>query len=165
MKNLFLWLTLCVSIVYAQHTPVDSNLTVSLEPFQNTFENKLLAANDFKFLEGRMIVTEFPCHITTGNGVDKFVVSIVCLKNAFEEIGIEKINEIILFANKKAQATLNFEHNYVPTEIKISYNPAIKDWCLTNLFSTRDKNGTINTKLLAMDFDSTGKFIVMKRVF
>lgn len=89
----------------------------------------------------------------------------VCQQKAFSEIGLEKINEIILMANQKALATIQREHSYWPAEIKLSYNPVIKDWSLTNLFSTKDKDGKVNNKLLSMDFDATGQFKVMKSVF
>lgn len=147
MKKIVLLLLLCASATYAQNS------------------DKLLCLKDFKIADGRMVVTEIPCEVTNGGLIHKFVVSVVCLQNAFNEIGVEKINEIILFANTKAQATLDAEQHYVPTEIKMAYNPAVKDWSLTNLFSTTDKNGNTNPKLLSMDFDSTGKFIVMKKIF
>lgn len=164
MKKIVLLLLLCASMAYAQDTASDKS-QISSDGNLKKPENKLLTQKDFKIADGRMVVTEIPCQVTNGNLIHRFVVSVVCLQNAFNEIGIEKINEIILFANKKAQATIDHEQNYLPTEIKMAYNPAIKDWSLTNLFSTKDKNGNMNAKLLSMDFDSTGKFLVMKKIF
>lgn len=147
MKKIALLLLLCASATYAQNP------------------DKLLCQTDFKIADGRMVVTDIPCEVTNGGLIHKFVVSVVCLQNAFNEIGVEKINEIILLANTKALSTIAAELHYVPAEIKIAYNPAIKDWSLTNLFSTTDKDGNTNPKLLSMDFDATGKFIVMKKIF
>lgn len=128
-------------------------------------KNKLLAAKDFKLAEGRMVVTELPCQINDGESDCRFLVSVVCQQKAFRELGLEKINQIILMANQKAKATLHREHSYTPSEIRLSYNPIIKDWSLTNSFSTKDQDGKVNNKLLTMDFDSSGKFKVMKSVF
>ena len=151
---------LCVSIAHAQDAYLDKIQNLSTQNL-----NKLLIANDFEKSDGRMVVTDVQCQINNGDSTHKFVVSVVCLQNAFNEIGLEKINEIIVFANDKAKATISMEHNYVPTEIRMAYNPAIKDWSLTNLFSTKDKDGNTNSKLLAMDFDATGRFIKMKKIF
>ena len=165
MNKIFLFALLCISTTYAQLNQTDKAAITTVETIQNVISDKLLAAKDFKLSDGRMVVTEIPCQIINGNTIDKFVVSVVCLQNAFNKIGLERLNDIILFANKKAQATIGTEHNYLPAEIKMAYNPMIKDWSLTNLFSTKDQNGTVNSKLLSMDFDAAGKFIVMKRIF
>ncbi len=149
--------------IYAQEsTMADANVAV-LQTLQHP--DKLLAVKDFKLTDGRMIVTEIPCRINSGDNSCQFLVSVVCQQKAFRELGLEKINQIIVMANQKAQATLHRESVYMPAEIRLSYNPIIKDWSLTNLFSTTDMHGKVNSKLLSMDFDSAGEFKVMKSVF
>lgn len=161
MKKVVLILLFCVSASYAQdHADLHSDTPSQII----RIADKLLAVHDFTISDGRMIVTDIPCQITSGSDTNQFTVSVVCQQNAFREMGIEKINAIILMANQKAQATIGKDSSYKPTEIKMSYNPIIKDWSLTHSFSTQDKDGKIGANLLAMDFDSSGAFKIMKRI-
>lgn len=163
MKKSIVLLLLCGGMSYSQDLALATTQTPT-EHFMTAVPNKLLAVKDFKITDGRMIVTEIPCQIISDDNIHRFVVSVVCQQNAFREMGVEKINEIILFANQKAQATIGHKQSYSPMEIKMSYNPMIKNWSLTHLFSTQEKDSNSTAKLLSMDFDSTGKFLVMKKI-
>lgn len=127
--------------------------------------NRFLIEKDLTLSENRMIADDIVCQITNGADCDAFRVSVVCQLSAFKEFGIERINNLILLANRKAQATLESHFHYLPSQIRISYNPALKDWTLTNTYCVRDRDGNISEKLLAMDFDSGGAFKVMKRIY
>lgn len=123
---------------------------------------KLLCSQDFKMDDGRAIVTDIPCSITNSN---PFLVSVICQQPIFMEVGIEKINDLILLAYQKAQNTVDAECAYIPSEIKMSYNPAIKSWSLTNVFSVKRADGNTSTTMLAMDFDASGKSTGIKRIY
>lgn len=129
---------------------------------QNPEKSKLLCPQDFEIDNGRAVVTDIPCNITSDN---PFLVSVICQQPVFKEIGIEKINELILLGYQRAKNTVDIEHSYIPTEIRMSYNPAVKSWSVTNLFSIKRADGNVSTTMLAMDFDATGKSLGIKRIY
>jgi hypothetical protein len=124
----------------------------------------LLKKEDFKLLDGRMRVIDFPCKISNENDCPIVLVSVVCQQNAFEKMGVEKINDMILQADEKVRHSLKTNHLYLPREIRMAYIPDSHDWSLTNSFSEQDQQGTVVERLLAVDFDAEGKFAVMKRI-
>lgn len=126
-----------------------------------TEKAKLLCAQDFKIDDGRAVVTDIPCSVTN----HPFLVSVICQQPVFKEVGIDKINELILLAYQKAKSTIDSDHAYIPAEIKLSYNPAIKSWSLTNQFSIKRADGNTSTTMLAMDFDATGKSTGIRRIY
>ncbi len=127
--------------------------------------NELLTTNDFKLADGRMLVTDQPCKIHDTADVHEFQVSVICQSQMFRQFGVEKINDMIVFANSKVQRVLSIEQEFIPKEIKMAYNPEIKAWSMTNLFEIKDQSGEIQKNLLTLDFDSTGKFLKMQRIF
>jgi hypothetical protein len=162
MKKLFYLLPLCFAMGYGQNasSAQDPSASELAEQF-----NKLLNESDFTMTDGRMLVDEFPCKISNASATDQVLVSVICKVQAFKEFGLTKINDLILLANDKSRNTVSGGIGYRPTEIKMSYNPEAKAWSMTNLFSVEDENGVIKKSLLSLDFDSTGKFLAMKRVF
>ncbi len=164
MRNIFLLLLLSISIGQAQND-FTQGPSAAAENASHQPENKLLDIKDFKLTDGRMLVSEMQCRVENGFGINDVLVSVVCKQKAFNETGVDKINQMILFANKKIRGTINLEHKYIPAEIKMAYNPESQDWGLTNLYSVEDANGAVKSSLLSLDFDSNGNFIGMKRVF
>lgn len=152
MKNLYYLLLLLAAVGYGQNV---ASASVS---------DKLLLESDFKKTDGRMLVSDLPCKITNASAADHVLVSVCCKIQAFKEFGLQKINDMILLANDKTRNTTGGK-SYKPSEIKMSYNPEAKSWSLTNLFSVQEENGTVNERLLALDFDAEGKFLLMKRIF
>lgn len=124
----------------------------------------LLKKEDFKLSEGRMRVIGVPCTINIEEDSHVILVSVVCQQNVFEQMGVEKINAMILEANDKVRHSLKTNHQYLPREIKMAYIPDSHDWSLTNSFTEQDQQGTATERLLAVDFDGNGKFAVMKRI-
>lgn len=166
MKKVLSLFLLSISFGYAQDiASVDSDSTPGYTSSRTIGEEKLLKKEDFKSADGRMIVSNLNCKINTSEMTHKVLVSVLCKKVAFNQIGVKKINEMILFANKKVSNTVSSSQHYKPTEIKMAYNPEARNWSLTNLYSVTDDNGVVKKKLLALDFDSTGKFLGMKSVF
>jgi hypothetical protein len=153
MKYLFYLLLLSFAMGHGQNTPAAQQF------------DKLLRETDFTMTDGRMLVSDLPCKISNASACDQVLVSVICKIQAFKEFGLQKINDMILFANDKSRNTVSGGHGYKPSEIKMSYNPEAKAWSMTNLFSVEDENGVTKKSLLALDFDSTGKFLAMKRVF
>lgn len=146
MKNLFLLLLLGFSLGYGQDA-----------------SSKLLLESDFTVSEGRMLVSDFPCRISNTSATDPVKVSVTCKIQAFKEFGIQKINDMILFANEKVRSS--FSGLYKPSEFKMSYNPYLKAWSMTSLFTVQDTSGAVRENLLSLDFDSEGKFLLMKKIF
>lgn len=146
MRNLFLLLLLGFSLGYGQDV-----------------SNNLLLESDFTISEGRMLVSDFPCQISSAAATDPVKVSVTCKIQAFKEFGIQKINDMILFANEKIRSS--FSGQYKPAEFKMSYNPYLKAWSMTSLFTLQDGSGAIKENLLSLDFDSEGKFLLMKKIF
>ena len=165
MNKLIFLLFFIVTMGYAQDVSIvekEPNTTSSFT--KSTTVNTLLSKSDFTLSDGRMIVSELNFQMLNDTIINNILLSVVCQQKAFKEIGIDQINEMIVFANNKARHTLNKEQKYNPTEIKMVYNPTLKYWSLTDLFTVEDQDGKIRTNLLALDFDSCGKFVVMKRV-
>ncbi len=127
--------------------------------------NKLLLESDFTVSDGRMLVSDLPCQISNASVADKVLVSVICKTQAFKEFGLQKINDMILFANDKVRNSFAAGSGYKPSEIKMSYNPYNKAWSMTSLFTLQDGNGAVKENLLALDFDADGKFLLMKKIF
>src|SRR5690606_6754505 len=135
MRQILIVLLMCGAI-YGQGTSKASD-----------FE-RLLLASDFKPTEGRMICTAAPCRIKLDESIHKIQVSVVCQRQAFQQTGLEKINEMLLLANDKIRKTLAEEHIYKPSEIKMVYNPELKAWSMTNLFTVTDEVGASKKNML-----------------
>ncbi|MFT3796707.1 hypothetical protein [Flavobacterium sp.] len=146
MKKLFLLLLFGFALGHAQEAAI---------------KNKLLLESDFKTQDGRMLVSEFPCQFSN----NKVLISVICKTQAFKEFGIQKINDMILFAHDKIRNTIPVGYGYKPSEIKMSYNPEAKAWSMTSLFASTDAAGMTRENLLALDFDNNGKFLLMKKIF
>ena len=166
MKKLICLLLFASSMGYAQDVSVLENEPSPVYTSAPTpIVERLLKNEDFKLSEGRMQVSEKKCLIDNNANSNNILISVVCQQKAFKEIGVERINEMIRFANGKVSNSVLVTEKYKPTEIRMAYNPESKDWSLTNLFTLEDENGKTKTKLLALDFDSKGSFVVMKRIF
>jgi hypothetical protein len=165
MKKAFYLFLLCASFGYAQETASAENGKVPYSTADSIISNeKLLTKNDFNRSNGRMIVTSIPCQVQNDEITQTILVSVVCQQKAFDQLGVDKINEMIRVANEKVRSSLSLEHQYLPKEIKMAYIPDSNDWSLTNSFSEKDENGIVKERLLALDFDTNGKFAVMKRI-
>lgn len=162
MRNLVYVILLFVSMGYAQDVAVADDF-VSITSKGPTAELSL-KKEDFRLLNGRMSVSDFNYQIRNEADTNTVLVSVVCQLKAFNEIGVDRINEMIRFANGKVHSSFAKER-YAPSEIRMSYNPQSKDWSLTDLFTLEAADGQITTNLLSVDFDANGKFVVMKRVF
>ena len=166
MKNTFCLLLLCVSLGYAQDVAtIESGMKPTYNPSRNAPAEKLLKKEDFKLSNGRMVVSDVNCNILNEDRLNTVLVSVVCKHAIFNEVGVDTINKMILFANGKVRNSINVSHGYKPKEIKMAYNPESQIWSMTNLFGVEDENGKIKTSMLTFDFDSTGNFVVMKRIF
>ncbi len=164
-KVLFLFL-LSASCGFAQDIASNDGVSSPMYTGSRTIgEEKLLKKEDFKAMDGRMIVSNLACKINGAEMLHKVSVSVVCKQMAFNQIGVKKINDMILFANEKVGNMVNSGQHYKPSEIKMAYNPEAKNWSLTNLYSVTDDKGVATKKLLAFDFDSSGKYLGMKSVF
>jgi hypothetical protein len=166
MKKAFYILLLCVSLSYAQEVAtIEGAGQLPYKRIENNVSgDQLLKKEDFNLLDGRMLVTAFPCTIRNNDTTNTILVSVVCQQKAFNEFGVEKINNMILVANEKVHSSLNVQHNYLPKEIKMAYIPDSHDWSLTSSFTEQDADGVIKDRLLALEFDTHGKFAVMKRI-
>ena len=164
--NKIIWLLVSTfSMGYAQDVAIVDNLTTTTPYYSATIADYTLLSNqDFTLSGGRMQVSELRCQLQNDGSSNNFLLSVVCQQRAFKEIGVGRINEMIVFANMKARNTLNYTQKYQTDEIKMIYNPILKCWSLTNLFTAEDVDGKIKSNLLALEFDSCGKFMVMKRV-
>lgn len=165
MIKILLPLLFCACLSHAQQ--VQNNLENKALP-ENAVAistNRLLTEQDFKKMEGRMIVTDIPCTLKVGSKTSQIKVSVVCQQNAFKELGLERINKLITTANEKVYLTMGNQRNFKPTEIRISYNPMLKDWNLTHAFSTEAEDGSTNDSQLALDFDAAGEYKKMRRVY
>ncbi len=109
-----------------------------------------------------MVASAVGCIIPGEEKLNPIQVSIVCLQAVFHHTGIGKINDMILFADGKVRNAVS--GRYKPSEFKMAYNPSTKSWSLTSLFSTEDQ-GVVTQSLMALDFDASGNFLEMKRVF
>jgi hypothetical protein len=165
MKKTFYFLVFCVSFGYAQDIAVvDGTIVINKYVATSTATGLLLKKEDFKLSEGRMQVTTLPCKIHNDDYTHTVLVSVVCQQNAFEKLGVDKINDMILEANEKVRHSLKTDHLYQPKEIKMAYIPDSHDWSLTNSFTEEDAEGLVTERLLSVDFDANGKFAVMKRI-
>ncbi|HEX9980178.1 MAG TPA: hypothetical protein VGB50_06405 [Flavobacterium sp.] len=166
MNKIFYLLFLCVSIGYAQNTAPEGAQKLITEPAGATAAgDKLLKKEDFKAREGRMLVDSRSCRITNYDTTSTVLVSVVCQQKAFNQLGVEKINEMIRLANDKVRNTVQAQHQYKPTEIRMAYLPDSNDWSLTSAYTVLDENGHAKKNLLSLDFDANGDFAVMKRIF
>ena len=129
---------------------------------QSIQDKVLLDRTDFKLADGRMIATDVGCVIPGEVAAFPIQISIVCLQNAFHKTGVGKINDMILYADGKVRSAV--AGAYTPSEFRMAYNPSTKLWSLTSLFST-EQSGVVTRSLMALDFDSAGNFLEMKRVF
>jgi len=165
MRKIFYFLLLCVSWGHAQEFAANEGEAIPREYVKNTaFKNLLLKKEDFTLCEGRMQVTAFPCQIKNEDNTHTILVSVVCQQKVFDQLGVDKINDMILVANEKVRHSLNLSHRYLPKEIRMAYFPDSRDWSLTNSFTEQDVEGTETEHLLAVDFDANGKFALMKRI-
>ncbi len=128
-------------------------------------KHRLIQPADILVSDGRVLLEEIPCLLNFGGFTVPFRVSVICQQKAFQELGVDTINHIILQAYHKGRSTVDPDFQYLPTEIKMSYNPMLKDWSLTHSFTYRDTSGNEKSHLLAMDFDAKGQFRTMKRVY
>ena len=136
-----------------------------LPDFESPESHILISPQHILVDDGRVIINEIPCQINNGDQSVKFKVSVICQQKVFAELGLETVNRIILEAFQKGLYSIDPTFDYLPAEIRMAYNPALKDWSLTNRFSIRDDKGNENATLLAMDFDASGQFRTMKRVY
>jgi len=161
MKKSFYLLLLCVSFGYAQNSStIESGKTVC----QYSQTGKLLKWEDFKPSNGRMMATAIPCEIQNDKSTNTILISVVCMQTAFNQFGVDKINDMILVASEKVRNSLRADHLYNPKEIKMAYMPDSHDWSLTSSFTIEGEDGIVKEQLLAIDFDANGKFAVMKRI-
>lgn len=99
MKKLSLLLCFGFAVGYAQDTAIKS---------------KLLLESDFVTQDGRMLVSDFPCQILNSNQCDKVLISVICKAQMFREFGVQKINDMILFAHDKVRNTIPVGYGYKP---------------------------------------------------
>lgn len=158
MKRL-IWLLLFASAAtYAQTAvSIQGNLTPA--------KIQTLQFTDFLSEDGRMLITEKSCQIPCDNHTDRVIVSVICLQNVFKEIGVDKINDMLVYANQKVRSLISRQQKYLPGEIKMVYNPQSKEWNLTNAFQIEDENGIAKANLLTLDYNTTGEFLKIKKVF
>jgi hypothetical protein len=163
MKKSFYLLLLCVSFGYAQQTAaIESEKDYQYS--ESVATGKLLKWEDFKPSNGRMLATAIPCTIQNDKSTNTILISVICMQSAFNQFGVDKINDMILVASEKVRNSLRTDHQYNPKEIKMAYIPDSHDWSLTSSFTIRGEDGIVKEQLLAVDFDANGKFEVMKRI-
>ena len=162
MKFLLHLLLFFCSLGYAQQMAVPEANHFGMSAPSTT--SVLLKKEDFKLLDGRMCVVDFPCKISNEKDCLIVLIIVVCQQNMFEKVGVEKINDMILQADEKVRYSLKTNHLYLPREIRMAYIPDSHDWSLSNSFSEQDQQGTVIERLLAVDFDADGKFAIMKRI-
>jgi hypothetical protein len=162
MKNTFYILLLGFSFGYAQEA-IPSAIQLRYQS-EIPAVNQLLKKEDFKLTDGRMLVDALPCKVQNDEATSTVFVSVVCQLKAFNRLGVDKINDMIRVAQEKVRKTIQLNYGYQPKEIKMAYIPDSQDWSLTSSFTVSDGSGIVKEWLLAMDFDSDGKFEVMKRV-
>ncbi len=124
--------------------------------------HELLQSKDFKLTDGRMIASDVGCVIPGETSGDPIQISIVCMQAAFRDTGLGRINDMILYADGKVRKAVS--GSYKPSEFRMAYNPSTRLWSLTSLFST-EQSGIVTKSLMALDFDASGNFLEMKRVF
>jgi|SRR6476620_5069754 len=166
MKKALLLLLLSASFGYAQQLAVlESGKKFNYKSSTSaSAAEKLLKKEDFKLSNGRMQVNSIPCKVKNDNNTSNVRVSVICLQKAFDQLGVDKINEMIRVANEKTRNTIQLNSRYIPQEIKMVYMPDSNDWSMTNAFNVQDESGSIKEKLLAVDFDSNGNFATIKRI-
>jgi len=166
MRNTICLLLLTACFGYAQDVASIENgktFTYKSSPATVT-EEQLLKKEDFKLSDGRMSVNSITCKIQNYGNTNTILVSVVCQQQAFNQLGVDKINDMILVVNEKVRNSVQVEHQYNPTEIKMAYIPDSQDWSLTSSFTVQDEDGVVIERHLAIDFDVNGKFEVMKRI-
>lgn len=164
MKKIFYILLLYLSFGYAQKTALPGDAVNYQYTEIVSFKDQFLKREDFKLSNGRMLVLAMPCKFNNDHNTNTILISVICQQTAFNELGIEKINDMIRVANEKIRKTFQFNHSYQTKEIKIAYMPDSHDWSLTGSFTVQEGDGVVKERLLAMDFDSNGTFEVMKRI-
>ncbi len=124
--------------------------------------DRLLNRADFKLTDGRMVASKVDCVLSNESAELPILISIVCMQYAFDDMGVSRINDMIKYANGKVRKSV--AGDYTPSEFKMAYNPSTRMWSLTNLFSVQE-SGVTRKSLMALDFDSAGNFLEIKRIF
>ena len=137
-------------------------LATTMATAQNGTTDRLLQQNDFELADGRMIASQVGCSLADEATGTPVLVSIVCLQRAFQDMGIGKINDMIRYANGMVRNSV--KGDYRPAEFKMAYNPSSRLWSLTSLFSVED-SGVVTKSLMALDFDASGNFLDIKRIY
>ncbi|HRN99720.1 MAG TPA: hypothetical protein PLA69_10505, partial [Flavobacterium sp.] len=72
-----------------------------------TDEHRLIQAADVLVSDGRVLLDEVPCLLNFGDFKVPFRVSVICQQKAFQELGVDTINHIILQAYHKGRSTID----------------------------------------------------------
>lgn len=124
----------------------------------NSNETTVLKIYDFKTENGKISCKNRIYVIDGDEKTTQIEFSFYCNENTFKQIEVDKITEMIRYANIKSMFLMKNRRTYIPKSIRVFFSEESKEWMVSVEYTAQNDYGAIKDGLTVSIFSENGSF-------